>query len=472
MLFSLYTTLYALSVVSTGALCVLSQVSIPGYIDRKVRLSVMVLSSLITEYPQVFLLLKFLLLRFATSVGVFTLPYANWLYSLDVLIFLVLWAFFLQSHFARYTVEEQTKRYRVPESHDPPGFFMLGYWFRLLNPFWSARNVMTHPNICYATDLELKQSLPATEPFLSLDIHIHPSYPRNRPVLIYIHGGSWSMGDKTNTPPFLSYMALKHWVVVSINYRLSPFAKYPDHLIDVKRAIRWVRSNIARYGGDPSFVAISGGSAGGHLAAMAAMTQNDPFYQPGFEDVDTSIQACVPINAVLDVTNHKRFWKNKMQDWFARHIAGFQDGFAKHEEFLKLSSPVIMLKQMEAEKRRSNVATTTSEVTETVDEAESEQTTKLPRGLTASDTLPPFLLFHGRADHLVPHRQTRDFVQSFKRVSKSHICYVEFPNANHIYDVLSAPRGHYMAYGIERFLGRCWDEHVNRESGTAHDKQE
>ena len=58
---------------------------------------------------------------------------------------------------------------------------------------------------------------------------------------------------------------------------------------------RWrVKENIAAYGGDPNFVAISGGSAGGHLSALAALTPNDPKFQPGFEEADTSVVAAVP----------------------------------------------------------------------------------------------------------------------------------------------------------------------------------
>lgn len=60
------------------------------------------------------------------------------------------------------------------------------------------------------------------------------------------------------------------------------------------------QENIAAYGGDPNFVAISGGSAGGHLCALAALTPNDPRFQPGFEQVDTSVAAAVPVYGRYD----------------------------------------------------------------------------------------------------------------------------------------------------------------------------
>jgi len=95
-------------------------------------------------------------------------------------------------------------------------------------------------------------------------------------------------------------LASRGWVCVASNYRLSPKATMPDHIVDVKRAIAWIREHIEEYGGDPDFVCITGGSAGGHLCSLAALTANDPRFQPGFESVDTSVHACVPFYGVFD----------------------------------------------------------------------------------------------------------------------------------------------------------------------------
>ena len=71
--------------------------------------------------------------------------------------------------------------------------------------------------------------------------------------------------------PLAHRMAAHGWVVVSANYRLSPRFAWPDHIVDVKAAIRWIKEHGAEYGADPDFIAITGGSAGGHLAALAAI---------------------------------------------------------------------------------------------------------------------------------------------------------------------------------------------------------
>ena len=80
---------------------------------------------------------------------------------------------------------------------------------------------------------------------------------------------------------------------ISANYRLAPAATFPDFLVDVKRVLAWVRTQGQEYGADPAVVFVAGSSAGAHLAAMAALTPDDPRFQPGFEDADTSVTAAI-----------------------------------------------------------------------------------------------------------------------------------------------------------------------------------
>src|ERR1700761_6437771 len=133
----------------------------------------------------------------------------------------------------------------------------------------------------------------------------HDLAPGSRaPVLIQVPGGAWAVnGKRGQAYTLMSRMVDLGWICVSIDYSKSPRSTFPAHLVDVKRAIAWVRENIADYGGDPGFIAITGGSAGAHLASLAALTPNDPRVQPGFERAHTTVQAAVPYYGVYDFTD-------------------------------------------------------------------------------------------------------------------------------------------------------------------------
>jgi len=122
-----------------------------------------------------------------------------------------------------------------------------------------------------------------------------------RPVLLHMHGGGYAFGRKNlSALPLLHRMARAGWVVVTINYRLAPEARWPAPLVDAKLAVAWIRQHIAEYGGDPAFIVATGGSAGGNLSLFLALTAGERDLQPGFEDVDTRIQAAVPYYAGLE----------------------------------------------------------------------------------------------------------------------------------------------------------------------------
>lgn len=131
-----------------------------------------------------------------------------------------------------------------------------------------------------------------------LDVYRHRSKPKNSPVFIHVHGGGFRSGRKDRDAlPILYRLASQGWLCVSINYRLSPGASFPDYLVDVKKAIAWVRRHGSEYGADPSTIIVAGGSVGGQLAALAALTADQPKFQPGFEQADTSVAAAVVLYA-------------------------------------------------------------------------------------------------------------------------------------------------------------------------------
>ncbi|HEY1285421.1 MAG TPA: alpha/beta hydrolase [Solirubrobacterales bacterium] len=127
-----------------------------------------------------------------------------------------------------------------------------------------------------------------------LDLYRDRSGRTGRPTLIYLHPGAFRLGSKRLGARHLILRLASHgWVCGSANYRLGPSAKFPDPLIDVKRVIDWVREHGGEYGADPTAVFLVGSSAGGHLASMAALTPNDPRFQPGFETADTSVAGAI-----------------------------------------------------------------------------------------------------------------------------------------------------------------------------------
>jgi acetyl esterase/lipase len=127
-----------------------------------------------------------------------------------------------------------------------------------------------------------------------LDVYHHPARPTGAPVLIHLHGGGFHMGRKSVFSRALLVELARHgWVCISASYRLRPRAVFPDYLVDAKKVIAWARRHGAEYGADPSVVFVAGSSAGAHLAATAALTPNDSAFQPGFQDVDTTLAGAV-----------------------------------------------------------------------------------------------------------------------------------------------------------------------------------
>ena len=93
---------------------------------------------------------------------------------------------------------------------------------------------------------------------------------RNGPVMVYVHGGAWSAGDKAGVGCKPAFFVGKGWVFISVNYRLFPAGKHPVNVEDVARALAWVHGHVGEYGGDPNAIFLMGHSAGAHLAALAA----------------------------------------------------------------------------------------------------------------------------------------------------------------------------------------------------------
>ena len=129
-----------------------------------------------------------------------------------------------------------------------------------------------------------------------LDLYRHRAHPSGGPVLIHLHGGGYTQGHKNSQSlPCCTGWPARAGSVSAPTTAYGPPPSTPT-LIDLKKVIAWVRAHGREYGADPGMLFVSGSSAGAHLAALAALTPNDPTFQPGFEDADTSVAAAIGLN--------------------------------------------------------------------------------------------------------------------------------------------------------------------------------
>lgn len=140
-------------------------------------------------------------------------------------------------------------------------------------------------------------------PAQKMDIYL-PKTEGPYPVIIWIHGGGYLSGDKSGSDVNFAKEGLNRgYAVVSINYRLAEEARFPAQIYDVKTAIKYLRANAQTYNLDPNKFAVWGSSAGGHLAALAGTSGDDPSLENnsmGYPNVSDKVQAVVdekgPIN--------------------------------------------------------------------------------------------------------------------------------------------------------------------------------
>ncbi|HEY7279966.1 MAG TPA: alpha/beta hydrolase [Actinomycetota bacterium] len=127
-----------------------------------------------------------------------------------------------------------------------------------------------------------------------LDLYRHRHQPSEGPTLVHLHGGAFVFGRKSREARPLFYRLARHgWTCVSANYRVRRAGRFPNPLIDVKKALAWVREHGPEHGANREVVLVAGSSAGANLAALAALTADDPAFQPGFERVDTSVSGAI-----------------------------------------------------------------------------------------------------------------------------------------------------------------------------------
>lgn len=230
---------------------------------------------------------------------------------------------------------------------------------------------------------------------LLLDLYL-PTAPVRRPVpvIVFLHGGGWSGGTRTTGPDFKRYFAQDGFAMASIEYRLTPTVTFPANVEDVRTAVRWLKANAGAQGLDPDRICLWGTSAGGHLAAVAALAPRGTF-----EGSDNPNQSSA-VRCVLDGYGPTRF--DRMDAQAAEERAGLQAaavtivagggrgapgggrGAVPHDDPASPESRVLgaAVQSVPDRVRAAN-----------------------PLTYVGKDA-PPFLIMHGLADSSVPHGQS------------------------------------------------------------------
>jgi acetyl esterase/lipase len=279
-------------------------------------------------------------------------------------------------------------------------------------PLWSFRR---HRRSVHRTSVRY-----GDHPTQLLDVWRRKDLPvEPAPVLIFVPGGAWISGSRLlQGYALMSYLAEQGWICLSIDYRCSPHHRWPRHITDVKTAIAWARANVDRFGGDRNFVAVAGCSAGGHLAALAGLTGNDPEMQAELpEGSDTSVDAVVGIYGRYDWEDRSTPERVRFVDFLERVVV--RRRIARHPEIFRQASPIARVH---------------------------------------SDA-PPFMVVHGTGDTVIPVAQARSFVERLRAVSRSVVSYVELPGAGHAFDMTDGARTGSTAMAIGLFLNQI---HRNR----------
>ena len=177
------------------------------------------------------------------------------------------------------------------------------------------------------------------------------------PALVYVHGGSWMRGDKSEAMMFAANMTAQGYLVVSINYRLYPPARFPAMIEDVKCAVRSLRAQAGQYNLDPDRIGAVGVSAGGHLVSLLGTSDSSDGWDVGeYLDQSSRVQAVVAMAGVMDLS--RNFPNADIEAM--KHVGFGQENVAQ-------ASPITHV--------------------------------------TSDD--PPFLLIHGDRDELVPYEQSQ-----------------------------------------------------------------
>ena len=259
-------------------------------------------------------------------------------------------------------------------------------------------------NIEVFNDVEFKVT---EQRSLFLDIYHKKDIDNSIPLIIFVHGGSWTKGDKKDYLIYLLSYAEKGYVTASLSYRFAQEAKFPAAVEDIICGIKWLKNNAIEYGIDSNNVAIVGGSAGAHLALMAAYTMGSSF---GTENCDSGpashrVDAVINFYGPTDLTTDYAINRKETNFFIGT------DYITEPDKYL-FASPIYYV--------------------------------------TEDD--PPTMTFIGTLDELVPLNQTNKLDQSLKKVNVSHDYHI-LKGWPHTMDA-TRPVNNYTQYYMDKFFNQ------------------
>jgi acetyl esterase/lipase len=300
--------------------------------------------------------------------------------------------------FAQFGARTVTRLALAAAPHGPldvgaPSDDQFGTWWRtLLQIPFHPRELRVTRDVAYGDKVRHR-----------LDVW-QMGHPEGAPVIVFIHGGAWIIGDKREQGrPMLHELVSRGWVAVTPNYRLAPAHPWPAQIEDVVRALTWVKQTIHLFGGDPDQIVIAGASAGGQLASLIALAGTDLAWRPSgaLPDVDLSVRGCISQYGVLEMTGDPVMWDghgDKLRALLEDKVV--QAPVAGHEDLYRSLSPI--------------------------------------ERITAD--APPFLVIQGSNDTLVDVAVARAFVARFRSTASAPVYYVELPLTQHAFDLTASVR--------------------------------
>lgn len=243
---------------------------------------------------------------------------------------------------------------------------------------------------------------------------------KKKPAVIYIHGGGWVIGTKRQGQMICYTLASAGFDVFAISYRLAPKYPLPLALFDCKRAIAWIKNNAEKYNIDKNSIAVMGGSAGGHLTAMMALTADKKEFQPGFEEMDTSINSaviCYGLHDFIEPIKRKSFIG--LQFFLEKIVV--RKPFDKNEKLYQSLQPMSYI----------------------------------------SKEVPPLLILHGTNDSMVSINQSRNLYENLKKTG-APVVFCHAKSGLHAFDIFPSPLQQKSLSLVKSFL--CYTYNLNQKN--------